>query len=111
VWAFDVGRNGGYLRLTEHTISIITLVSLFILGPALGRALLLWWDARRERSLPSQHIALAASTMVALTGLIIIYGVIWKANPRMVAWYSWISSIPIEGSVSADVSGYVDTSR
>jgi hypothetical protein len=45
--------------------------------------------------------------MVALTGLIVIYGVIWKANPRMVAWYSWISSIPIDGNVSADVSGTV----
>ena len=102
---------GGYLRLVEHILSIVTLLSLFILGPALGRALLLWWDARRARALPSQHIALAACTMVALTGLVILYGVIWKANPKMVAWYSWINSIPIEGSVSADVSGYVDTSR
>ena len=99
------------MRLAEHIFSILTFLSLFILGPALGRALLLWWDSRRERSLPSQRIALAVCTMIALTGLIIIYGVVWKANPRMVAWYSWINSIPIEGSVSADVSGYVDTSR
>jgi hypothetical protein len=47
--------------------------------------------------------------MVALTGLVAIYGAVWKANPKMVSWYSWIDSIPIEGSVSADVSGYVDT--
>ena len=75
----------------------------------MGRALLLWWDARRERTSHSQHITLAACTMIALTGLIIVYGLLWKANPRMVTWYSWINSIPIEGSVSADVSGYVDT--
>jgi hypothetical protein len=49
--------------------------------------------------------------MIALTALIVTYGVIWKANPRMVAWYSWINSIPIDGNVSAEVSGYVDTSR
>lgn len=82
-----------------------------MLGPALGRALLLWWDKNRERPLPLQHVALAACTMIALTALIVTYGVIWKANPRMVAWYSWINSIPIDGNVSADVSGYVDTSR
>ena len=99
------------MRLVEHIFSIITLLSLFILGPAFGRALLYWWNARREKPLPSQHIALAACMMVALTGLIILYGVIWKANPRMVAWFSWINSIPIEGSFSAEVSGYVDTPR
>lgn len=99
------------MKLAEHIVSIVTLLSLFILGPGLGRALLIWWDTRREKSLASQHIALAACTMVALTGLIILYGVIWKINPRMITWYSWINSIPIEGSVSADVSGYVDTPR
>lgn len=49
--------------------------------------------------------------MMAITGLIIFYGLIWTANPRMVAWYSWIGSIPIEGSVNAEVSGYVDIPR
>jgi len=49
--------------------------------------------------------------MIAITGLIVIYGFIWNANPKMVAWYSWIYSIPIEGDVNAEVSGYVDTSH
>jgi hypothetical protein len=55
---------------------------------------------RTQRSLPSQHIALMVSTMIALTALIAVYGVVWKANPRLIAWYAWISpEIPIEGSV------------
>jgi hypothetical protein len=99
------------MELVEHIFSWVSLVSLFILGPAAGRALLLWWDKRRERSLPSQHIALAACMMVAITGLIVIYGVIWQANPKLIAWYSWIYSIPIEGDVNAEVSGSVDTPR
>src|SRR5262249_35444018 len=29
-----------------------------------------------------------------------MYGVVWKANPKLIAWYTWISpEIPIEGSV------------
>jgi hypothetical protein len=99
------------VRLIQHVISIVTLLSLFILGPAFGRALLLWWDASRQRSLASQHIALATCTMIAITGLIVVYGFIWNANPKLVAWYSWIYSIPIEGDVNAEVSGYVDTSH
>jgi hypothetical protein len=99
------------VTLVEHIFSLVSLVSLFILGPALGRALLLWRDKGRERSLPSQHVALAVCTMIAITGLIAIYGVVWKANPSMVTWYSWLSSVPIDGSVSADVSGYVETSH
>jgi hypothetical protein len=40
------------------------------------------------------------STMIALTALIAVYGVVWKANPRLIAWYAWISpEIPIQGSV------------
>ena len=96
------------VKILEHAFSIVSLLSLFLLGPALGRALLLWWDKRRERSLPSQYIALATCTMIALTGLIVIYGVIWKADRRMVAWYDWMDSIPINGDVNAEVSGGVD---
>ena len=84
-------------------------VVLFVLGPALGRALLLWWDKQRERSLPSQHVALAACTMIAVTGLIVGYGLIWQANP--IAWYSWMYSMPIYGDINADVNGHVDTSN
>jgi hypothetical protein len=98
------------MNLFEHVLSLVTFVSLFILGPAFGRALLLWWDNRRERSSSSQHVALATFTMISVTGLIVVYGAIWKANPRMVAWYNWLYSIPIDGNVNAEVSGSVDVS-
>jgi low temperature requirement protein LtrA len=88
------------MDLIERISSLMTLLSLFIVAPALGRALLLWWDERTQRSLPSQHVALTVSTMIVLTALIVVYGVVWKANPRLIAWYAWISAeIPIEGSV------------
>jgi hypothetical protein len=45
--------------------------------------------------------------MIALTGLIIVYGVVWQANHRMVAWYSWVDAIPVNADVSADVRGSV----
>jgi hypothetical protein len=48
--------------------------------------------------------------MIALTGLIMVYGVVWQANHRMVAWYSWIDAIPVNADVSADVRGSVDVS-
>ena len=99
------------MRLIEHIFSLITLLSLFILGPALGRALLLWWDKRRERTLPSQHIALGFSTMIVVAALLVFYGVVWKTNPRLVAWYSWIDTeIPISGDVEVS-SGSVDVSE
>src|SRR5262245_21449987 len=87
------------MDLVERISSLVALLSLFVVAPALGRALLLWWDERTQRSLPSQHIALL-STMIALTALIAVYGVVWRANPKLIAWYTWVSpEIPIEGSV------------
>jgi hypothetical protein len=96
------------MKLVEHAFSLASLLSLFILGPAFGRALLLWWDKKRERSLPSQHIALALCTTLAATALIVVYGLVWENNHRMVAWYSWLGSIPVDASVDADVHGSVD---
>jgi hypothetical protein len=102
------------MNLFAHISSLLTLLSLFILGPALGRALLLWWDKRRERTLPSQQIALGLSTMIAVAVLLVFYGLLWKANPRLVAWYSWINTeIPISGDVevsggNVDVTGNVE---
>ena len=95
----------------DRISSLVTLVSLFVLGPAIGRVLLLWWDKRRQRSLPAQHIALALSTMIAMTALIGTYGIIWKANPKLITWYGWVNQqipivgdVEVSGSVSADIS-------
>lgn len=86
-----------------HALSLVTLLSLFYLGPALGRAMLTRLDRRQRWSQSTQHIALGLSTMIALTGMILVYGAVWKISPKSVAWYAWIEEIPITGSV--EVSG------
>lgn len=86
-----------------HALSLVTLLSLFYLGPAFGRAMLMRLDSRERWSQSTQHIALGLSTMVALTCMILIYGVVWKLSPKSVAWYTWMDEVPITGSV--DVSG------
>jgi acid phosphatase len=88
------------MNLIYRITTLVSLLSLFVIGPALGRALLLWWNKQQARPLPSQHLALAFSTMVSLSVLVGIYGLIWKANPRLVAWYGWLDGkIPISGNV------------
>jgi len=96
------------MSLFEHISSLATFISLFVLGPAVGRAILLWWDKRRERSLPAQHIAFAVSTMIALTFLLVIYGLFWKANPRAVVWFAWMGNgIPTNTEVTGSIVTYV----
>jgi acid phosphatase len=88
------------MNLVYHITTLVSLLSLFVIGPALGRALLLWWNKQQARTLPPQHLALAFSTMVTLSVLVGLYGLIWKANPRLVAWYGWLDGeIPIIGNV------------
>src|SRR3954453_2758304 len=95
----------------ERAISLITLLSLFVLGPPFGRAILLWGDARQTKSQPVQHILLGASTMAAMILMIAVYGAIWKVRPSSVAWYGWMATdlpiagnVDVTGSVSADIS-------
>jgi hypothetical protein len=91
------------MNILYHALSIITLLSLFYLGPAFGRAMLMRVDKRQSWSQSIQHIALGLSTMIALTGMILIYGVVWKLSPRSVTWYAFIDEVTITGSV--DVTG------
>jgi hypothetical protein len=56
----------------DNALSLITLLSLFLLGPALGRALVARFDGWQNWSLPSQHVAVGICTMVAVTGMILI---------------------------------------
>ena len=95
------------MALFYHAVSIITLLSLFYLGPAFGRAILMRLDRRQNWSQSAQHVALGLATMVALTGMIAVYGAIWKVSPKSVAWYSWIDEVPITGSVDIS-SGTVE---
>jgi hypothetical protein len=98
------------VTLFDRILSLTTLLSIFILGPPLGRAMWLWWDQKPDRSPAAQHIALSISTMTVITRLLIVYGGLWKLNPRMVAWYAWIDrSLPISGDVEVS-SGTVEVS-
>ena len=94
------------MRFLHNALTLITLLSLFVLGPAIGRALLMRVDRRQRWSQSVQHIALGVSTMIALTGMILIYGALWKLSPKSVAWYDWIEEVPVTGNV--DVTGTVE---
>jgi hypothetical protein len=94
------------MRFVYHALSLVTLLSLCYLGPALGRAMLMRLDRRQRWSQPAQHIALGLTTMIALTGMILIYGALWKLSPRSVAWYDFIQEVPVTGNV--EVTGTVD---
>jgi hypothetical protein len=90
----------------DNAISLITLASLFLLGPALGRALVACFDSWRNWSLPIQHLAVGTCTMIAVTGMVLIYGELWKLSPKSVAWYGWIQQVPVAGNVN--VTGPVE---
>jgi hypothetical protein len=90
----------------DNALSLITLLSLFLLGPALGRALVARFDGWQNWSLPGQHVAVGICTMIAVTGMVLVYGALWKLSPKSVAWYTWIQEVPVAGSVN--LTGPVD---
>jgi hypothetical protein len=87
-------------------VTLVTLLSLFILGPALGRAFLTRVDGSQDWSVPTQHLALGVFTMIVVAGMIVLYGALWKLSPKSVAWYTWIEEMPMKGSVG--ITGPVD---
>src|SRR5437588_10948538 len=38
--------------------------------------------------------------MIAVTGMILAYGELWKFSPKSVAWYNWIQEVPVAGNVN-----------
>jgi hypothetical protein len=111
------------MEIIEKISSFLTLLSLPILAPALGRA---FFDLyARRRHLPAEPTLLASrvTLMISLTALLTIYGILWNADERMVAWFKWADGdVPVEanadvgtvvvnvdGKVDAEVSGHVDT--
>jgi predicted permease len=73
---------GGTVSIFDRATSLISLLSLFVLGPALGRALIMRWDRRLTWSQSMQRVALGLSTMVVLAAMIAVYGVMWKIHPK-----------------------------
>jgi hypothetical protein len=87
-------------------VTLITLLSLFILGPALGRALFTRINGSQDWSVPCQHVAVGLFTMIVMVGMILVYGALRKLSPKSVAWYTWVEEVPVRGSVG--VTGPVD---
>ena len=57
--------------MLDNALSLITLLSLFLLGPALGRALVACVPGWQDWSLPIQHLVVGICTMIAVTGMIL----------------------------------------
>ena len=90
LWTCSEHRHGMIDDIFYHAATLITLLSLFILGPALGRAWMTRIDGSQGWSVPTQHFVLGLFTMIAVASMILVYGALWKLSPRSVAWYTWI---------------------
>ena len=90
------------MSFIDNALSLITLASLFILGPAIGYAVIsgFRWQSW---SVPVQHLAVGVCTMFAVAGMILGYGFLWERSPSYVAWYSWVQQVPLLGRASAPV--------
>jgi hypothetical protein len=99
------GRKLGRMSFLDNALTLITLASLFLLGPALGRALVSCFNWQNW-SLPIQHLAVGICTMIAVVGMVFAYGALWKLSPKSVAWYGWVQEVPVIGNVS--VTGPVE---
>ena len=67
----------------NNALTLITLLSLFLLGPTLGRALVACFDSWHNRSLPIQHLAVGICTMIAVTGMILKNGGAMETEPQV----------------------------
>jgi hypothetical protein len=92
------------MKAFYYGVSLATLISLFILGPAFGRAILLRISKRKQWSDSTQHVALGLCTMSAIFGMLFVYGLLWKANPKLALWYGFMAEVPVtvDGSVTVD---------
>lgn len=77
------------MSFLDSALTLITLASLFILGPAVGYAVVSCFNWQNW-AVPIQHFAVGISTMVAVSAMIMAYGFLWERSPTSVAWYGWI---------------------
>jgi hypothetical protein len=80
------------MSFLDNALTLITLASVFILGPAIGYALVSCFN---WQNLPVaiQHLAVGFCTMIAVSGMIVAYGFFWERSPTSVAWYGWIQDM------------------
>src|SRR5262249_13822902 len=86
------------MKMLDHFTSLVSLISLIVLGPPLGRVIL--------RN-PKGPFVQAVGTMVAVSVLLALYGLLWSVRPRSVAWYTLLANVPINGNM--EVSGSIAT--
>lgn len=77
----------------ENALTLITLASLLIIGPAVGHAIVtcLNWQSW---TVPVQHLIVGLCNMLAVSVMILLYGFVWTQKPAVVAWYGWIEEAP-----------------
>jgi hypothetical protein len=54
------------MTLVDRILSLVTLLSLFIVTPTLGKAIVIWWGKERLKFTLSQQLAIALSTMMTI---------------------------------------------
>lgn len=88
------------MSLLDSALTLITLSSLFILGPAVSHAIVSCFNWQNW-SRPVQHLAVGICTMLVVSAMILAYGVLWERHPTSVAWYGWVQEITTAGKVPA----------
>lgn len=78
--------------MLDSALTLITLGSLFIIGPAVGYAAVSCFNWQNW-AVPIQHLAVGIFTMAAVSGMILAYGYLWEQSPTSVAWYGWIQEL------------------
>jgi len=86
------------MSFLDSALTLITLASLFILGPAIGYAVVSCFNWQNWRP-PIQHLAVGICTTVAVSGMILAYGLLWERSPTSVAWYGWIQEMQSLGKL------------
>ena len=84
------------MSFLDSAFSLITLASLFILGPAIGHAIVCCFKWQ-SWPVPIQHLVVGICTLFAVSGMILAYGFLWERSPMSVAWYNWIQEMPTAG--------------
>jgi hypothetical protein len=86
------------MNFLDSALSLMTLASLFIIGPAVGYAVVSCFNWQNW-PLPIQHLVLGICTMVAVSAMILAYGLLWERRPTSAAWYGWIQELPPAGKL------------
>jgi uncharacterized membrane protein len=94
------------MSFLDSALTLITLASLFIIGPAVGHALVSCLDWQSWR-VPIQHLIAGFCTMVAVSGMIFAYGFLWERSPKSVAWYNMINEMTTIGRAPLTAPGEV----